>query len=95
MKRWLLARQVADPFAAMALKINETTTIIRGTADDPDMVEGDLRHTLREAARLIDHLGDRYRQSLVYQRRAGRRFAVLTGLFFGLAALQVAGYFVR
>ena len=90
-----LTKKVDDGFAALRLSIAEAAGLLRSAADDPDNLEGDLRIHLREAARLIDKLSEGYMQSVGFNRRASRRFAVLSILFLLMAALNVATWWLR
>lgn len=93
MRNWL--RDLDEHTAALDHAIGTVATTLRQVADDPERVEGEVRQHLRNAARLVEKLGESQRSLIAFNRRSQVRFAFLSLLFGALIVFHLANLFIR
>lgn len=78
---------------ALRCAVGEAAKCMRAAADDPDLREGDLRESLRQAAKLTEQLGQGQTELMRWNRRAMIHFGWLAVMFFVLASFEIGRIF--
>jgi hypothetical protein len=93
MRRWLADLETHR--AGFIESLAAAVALMRKTADDPDQVEGQLREHLRQAADLVERLGQGQDSLIGFNKRMSIRFGVISILFLLMAAWNVAQVIFR